>query len=55
MYCIFRTIRRTAPPICEGNGGASYSQNVAYLASGVEGGAGVLLLLFCFVFPIFLL
>ena len=33
ITCIFRTIRLTSPPpSLEGNGGASYSPNVAYLA-----------------------
>ena len=33
-YHIFRTIKHTSPQIWEGNGGVSYSLNVAYLACG---------------------
>ena len=39
-YYIFQTIRRTTPN-WEGNGGASYSLNVAYLALGGQGWAVV--------------
>ena len=54
MYSIFRTIRQCTPPqIWEENGGASHSQNVAYLAQGEgwgqgwgSGGAGFFFFLF---------
>ena len=49
-YCVFQSIRLT-PPNLGGNGGASYSPNVAYLACwGVGGGRAVEGF-----FPIFLL
>ena len=34
IYCIFWIIRHTFPPNLGGNGGASYSPNVAYIYIG---------------------
>ena len=54
-YHIFQTIRHSFLPLAiwEENGGASYSQNVAYLAHWGRGGAVVEWVIFFF--PIFLL